>query len=453
MKSSSPTVPLHAATGSVVGSGDSAAAALFVRKPRRILVLYVGGTIGMMKNRSGALEPRAGYLTGEMHKMHELRESRDIAPFDIVEYEQLLDSSDMNATDYVRIAADVRRHYDDHDGFLIAHGTDTMHYTASALSFLLYNLAKPVIVTGAMVPLAEPYTDARRNIIISMMIASSPKICEVCIFFNDRLFRGNRCDKVYHTYGAFQSLNYPALGVMEAAEFLLKERYLLPQPTGAMAILSDLKGTVAVFDLQPDPDIDTIIGVLEAKKTAPRRRQEAWPRRVLSDAGDVEVGSDSGSGSGGPAATATAANNSNSDSNSPPSPLSSPTPAATSAAVEAGLEQRPLLDGVLLFMRGVGSTDSVSAAMLRHIAGVAARHEIVVVVTQREGEGTLSDSELARLHAIAPSLVYTGDMTAAAAEMKLMYLFGKGMRPAEVAAMMTRNLRGEITPPTVGSNL
>lgn len=121
---------------------------------RRILVIYVGGTIGMMKNDEGSLSPKAGYLTNEMRNMHELTCNNEIAPFDIIEYETLLDSSDMNAHDYLRIAHDIERNYDKYNGFLIAHGTDTMHYTASALSFLLSNLAKPVIIVGSMISLA-----------------------------------------------------------------------------------------------------------------------------------------------------------------------------------------------------------------------------------------------------------------------------------------------------------
>lgn len=379
---------------------------IFSSQPRRILVLYVGGTVGMKKNREGALEPFAGYLTGEMHKMHELKESTEIAPFDIIEYEKLLDSSDMNATDYLRIASDVQTHYDSYDGFLIAHGTDTMHYTASALSFLLHNLAKPVIITGAMVPLAEPYNDARRNLVISMMIASNPKICEVCIFFNDQLFRGNRCDKVYHTYGAFQSPNYPALGVMEATSFVLKERYLLPQPTGAMSILSNLKGTVMVFDLPPDADVETILAVMRTTKQ----------QKPTTEVGEGR-------------------------------------PSVEGATSEGGSGERPLLDAAVLVLRGVGSIKGVMADALRSIAKVAEQKDIVTVVTQPEVQGTFSPVELARLRATSPSLVYAADMTKAAAEMKLMYLFGKGLRPKQVAEYMVRNLRGEITPPRVDANL
>ncbi|KPI84861.1 cytoplasmic l-asparaginase i-like protein [Leptomonas seymouri] len=357
---------------------------------RRILVLYVGGTIGMMKNAEGALECVAGYLTQQMHEMRELRENDEIAPFDIIEYEELLDSSDMNAADYCRIAADLETHYDEYDGFLIAHGTDTMHYTASALSFMLHNLDKPVIVTGAMVPLAEPYNDARRNVIISMMIASDPKICEVCVFFNDSLFRGNRCTKVYHTYGAFASSDYPPLGTMEATHFVLKEEHLLPQPNGSMKVMSDLRGRVGCYPLDPDADVDTIIALLECKR-----------------------------------------------------------PSATFG--EHDNAQAPLLDAIILTLNGVGSVTGTVATQLRRIVQVAQSHSIVVCAVTREISGTLNALEVQRLRAISPYIVYLGDMYISAAEVKLMYLFGKGLPPSQVAAVMPQNLRGEITPLLTGT--
>ncbi|AYU77455.1 cytoplasmic l-asparaginase i-like protein [Leishmania donovani] len=366
------------------------------RNTRRILVLYLGGTIGMKKNAAGALEPVAGYLTEQMREMRELRESSEIAPFDIIEYAELLDSSDMNAADYCRIAADVQVHYDEYDGFLIAHGTDTMHYTASALSFLLCNLGKPVIVTGAMVALAEPYNDARRNVVIGMMIASNPKICEVCIFFNDSLFRGNRCNKVYHTYGAFRSLNYPALGVVGATDFVLKDEHLLPQPMGALKIMSDMRGRVGCYPIDPEADVDTFVALLEQKR----------PRS---------------------------------------SPCAFSVTAAPSTDDSDGA-QKPLLDAVLLSLNGVGSVQGVVAQQLRRIVAVAHKHNIVVCAVARDISGTLNPSEVQRLHAISPEIVYLNDMCASAAEVKLMYLFGKGLSPAKVAAAMTQNLRGEITP-------
>ncbi|EPY32654.1 L-asparaginase [Strigomonas culicis] len=306
-----------------------------------------------------------------MEQMHELQSSVEIAPFDVIEYEKLLDSSDMDHTDHLRIARDIAKHYDAYDGFLIAHGTDTMHYTASALSFLLNNLAKPVVVTGAMVPLAEPFNDARRNLIIGMMIASNPKICEVCVFFNDSLFRGNRCDKVSHSYAAFKTINYPALGVIEASRFVLRERLLLSQPTGGMSILSDLSGRVMHFDLHPEADVDTLLVLLSKK----------------------------------------------------------------------------VLDGIVLSVNGVGHLKGVVAAKARAISRTAAAHNVVVSVVIRELRGCLARKEAERIrHLEYGALAYVGDMCASTAQVKMAYLFGKGLSPTEVARQMPLNLRGEVTP-------
>lgn len=386
------------------GTTAAASSVLHNSEDRRILVLYVGGTIGMTKNADGALAPKAGYLTSEMARMQELRTSPEIAAFDIIEYEQLLDSSDMNAKDYLHIATDICRLYDSYDGFLVAHGTDTMHYTASALSFLLYNLAKPVIVTGAMVPLAEPFNDARRNLVISMMIASSPRICEVCIFFNDTLFRGNRCEKVYHTYGAFCSPNYPALGVMEEADFVLKTNHLLPQPTGPMMVMSDLHGNVISFHVSPDADVDTIVKLVES-------------------AGD--------------SARAT-----------PSSPA-----AATAAVQKEGKERekevgevfRPL-DGLILVLNGVGDKADSVAASIRRILSAAEKRHVVVCATVSDITGMLTPREVQRLMKGCPGLIYLNDMCPATAEVKLMYLVGRGWPREKIAAYMPLNLRGEVTP-------
>lgn len=246
-----------------------------------ILVIYVGGTLGMKPNEQNSLAPVAGYLTTEMRRMRELNPPRDEDPsivgssnsglshemrvptFDVIEYGELLDSSDMDQQDWLFIARDIERYYYLYDGFLIAHGTDTMHYTATALSFLLHNLAKPVILTGAMVPLMEPYNDARRNLVVGMMFAASTEICEVCIFCNDVLLRGNRSVKVRHTLSAFSSPNYPALSVMEAQPFRTRRHLLLRPPTGPMQIQSDMSGRVMTVLCHPDFDAESVKNMIQ----------------------------------------------------------------------------------------------------------------------------------------------------------------------------------------------
>ena len=116
--------------------------------------------------------------------------------WELIQWSPALDSSDFTPTEWVRLAHDIGKHYYEFDGFVVLHGTDTMAYSASALSFMLEGLSKPVIFTGAQVPLGAIYNDAKRNLIVSILLAANFDIPEVCIFFNLKLYRGNRTKKV-----------------------------------------------------------------------------------------------------------------------------------------------------------------------------------------------------------------------------------------------------------------
>lgn len=349
-------------------------------KSKKVLVLYTGGTIGMKKNAKGALEPCKGYLTNEMRSMSELKERSLVAAFDIIEYDPLFDSSDMTPADYMKMANDIVAAYDRYDGFLVAHGTDTMHYTSAALSFLLYNLCKPVIVTGAMVPLAQPVNDARRNLILGMMLASNSTISEVCLFFNDSVFRGNRCDKVLHTFGAFQSLAYPALGIIHGKRFILRQSLMLRQPTGRIRIMSDMQGGVFVFSVRPDCDLEALLAVM-------------CP--MISDDEHAKV-------------TKTR--------------------------------------GVVLVVHGIGGVHGRLASILKRIEQVALQEDVVICVTTPDIQRVLGSQSITRLRQIAPSFVYLSDMCQSTAEVKLMYLFGKGLSSDDVRKEMVLNIRGEVSP-------
>lgn len=180
----------------------------------RVYVAYTGGTIGMKRTADG-YAPVAGHLARQMAAMPELEDPR--VPETVVqEYEPLLDSANMAPSNWAKIGEDIRRCYEDFEGFVVLHGTDTMAYTASALSFQLENLAKPVILTGAQIPLAELRNDARDNLLTSLLLAANqPPIPEVCLYFGNRLLRGNRSRKVSATgLDAFVSGNYPPLGTV-----------------------------------------------------------------------------------------------------------------------------------------------------------------------------------------------------------------------------------------------
>ncbi len=181
---------------------------------RKILVIYTGGTIGMMMDpESQALVPFEFKNINQQLPMLHLVE----ADITFQEMLPLIDSSDTNPNFWIRLANLIEKEYEHFDGFVILHGTDTMAYTASALSFLLEDLSKPVILTGSQLPLGMIRTDGRRNILNAIAIAAEhidgkPIVQEVCIYFQNNLYRGNRTYKDDASrFNAFSSPNYPKL--------------------------------------------------------------------------------------------------------------------------------------------------------------------------------------------------------------------------------------------------
>ncbi len=179
-------------------------------KNKHIYIAYTGGTIGMKPSENGYV-PAKGYLSETLANMPEFNRP-EMPNFTLHEYPSLLDSSDMVPKDWQSIANDIKDNYNQYDGFIILHGTDTMAYTSSALSFMLENLAKPVIVTGSQIPLAQLRSDGQANLLNALYIAANYPINEVTLFFNNRLMRGNRARKVNADgFDAFDSPNYPIL--------------------------------------------------------------------------------------------------------------------------------------------------------------------------------------------------------------------------------------------------
>ncbi len=182
---------------------------------RTILLIYTGGTIGMVRDPStGLLRP--------LDFSHLLRQIPELNQFDFridtTTFDPVVDSSEIQPPFWQRLARMVYDHYDRYDGFVILHGTDTMAYTASALSFMLRGLNKPVILTGSQLPIGTLRTDGKENLISSLEIAAAvdeqghPMVPEVSIYFEYKLFRGNRTTKYSaETFNAFQSPNYPLL--------------------------------------------------------------------------------------------------------------------------------------------------------------------------------------------------------------------------------------------------
>ncbi|EGQ8312969.1 asparaginase [Vibrio cholerae] len=177
---------------------------------KHIYIAYTGGTIGMKKSDHGYV-PVAGFMEKQLASMPEFHRP-EMPLFTIHEYDPLMDSSDMTPADWQLIADDIAANYDKYDGFVILHGTDTMAYTASALSFMFENLGKPVIVTGSQIPLADLRSDGQANLLNALHVAANYPINEVTLFFNNRLMRGNRSRKSHADgFSAFSSPNLPPL--------------------------------------------------------------------------------------------------------------------------------------------------------------------------------------------------------------------------------------------------
>lgn len=174
-----------------------------------VLMVYTGGTLGMVRDPDyGDLRPfDFEQILDNMPELSQLEYK-----LTVIAYEPPIDSSNMNPSIWAKLARTIEEYYENYDGFVILHGTDTMAFTASALSFLLEGLRKPVVLTGSQLPIGMIRTDARSNLINAIEIAGQGIVPEVCIFFDDVLLRGNRSKKNESVhFNAFDSENYPAL--------------------------------------------------------------------------------------------------------------------------------------------------------------------------------------------------------------------------------------------------
>ncbi len=199
-------------------------------KPK-VLIIYTGGTIGMIRDEAkGTLRPfRMNRLIKSIPSVLELG-----IEIHALELEEVIDSSNIKPEVWIELAGIIGTHYEKYDGFVVLHGSDTMAYSASALSFLLENLSKPVILTGSQLPIGLPRTDARENLITSLEIAAlrnsngKSLVPEVCIYFEDLLYRGNRTHKFNsENFDAFLSPNYPILAQAGVNIEVFDQRLLL----------------------------------------------------------------------------------------------------------------------------------------------------------------------------------------------------------------------------------
>ncbi|MDD2636788.1 MAG: asparaginase [Bacteroidales bacterium] len=233
-------------------------------KRPKILIIYTGGTIGMIKNENGVLLPFS--LDNLLNDIPLLK----MFPADIhsVGLDNLIDSSDADIGFWLLLNNIIADNYDIFDGFVILHGSDTMAYTASALSFLLENLSKPVILTGSQLPIGLLRTDGRENIIASIELAcmqknGKPLIQEVCLYFEDHLYRGNRTNKYSaENFDAFISPNYPLLANVGTEIKVFEENFLLSN-NDLFVSHKNLCNEVAIIKLFPGIQSKTIKSITE----------------------------------------------------------------------------------------------------------------------------------------------------------------------------------------------
>ena len=263
----------------------------------KVLLIYTGGTIGMNRNpRTGALEPfDFEHLLKNVPELQQV--STDI---DTYQFNPPIDSSDMSPELWVDIVHVISNNYQKYDGFVILHGTDTMAYTASALSYMLENLTKPVILTGSQLPIGQLRTDGKENVITSIEIASAKyqdgkaMVPEVCIYFNGHLMRGNRTTKQSaDNFNAFESFNYGHLADAGVNINYHTSRILMPDYSKPMQPHFVLDPSVIVFTVFPGIQEDLIRHVI----TSPSLRsivmrtygsgnapQYPWLTRALKEA-------------------------------------------------------------------------------------------------------------------------------------------------------------------------
>ena len=224
----------------------------------KILLIYTGGTIGMMKDFStGAL--KAFNFSKLLQKIPELKLLD--CQIETFSFENPIDSSNMNPQEWIFIAEIIQEKYSLFDGFVVLHGSDTMSYTASAMSFMLENLSKPIIFTGSQLPIGDLRTDAKENLITAIQIASLqenniPLIQEVCLYFEYKLYRGNRTTKINaEHFKAFSSPNFPELaesGVhLKINSAITSKAALLSENIKPLIVHTNLDNNVVILKMFP----------------------------------------------------------------------------------------------------------------------------------------------------------------------------------------------------------
>ncbi len=268
----------------------------------RVLLIYTGGTIGMGKNpETGALEPLDfNHLIAQIPEFSSIQTG-----IEVYQFTPPIDSSDMTPTLWAQLVKIISEKYDNYDGFVILHGTDTMAFTASALSFMLENLTKPVILTGSQLPIGQLRTDGKENLVTSIEIAAAhhqdgtPIVPEVCIYFSGRLLRGNRSTKMNADgFNAFDSFNYPHLADAGISIIYHEEYVLHPDYNKTLIPHYDTDPNVVVFTLFPGIqdkivrhmlEVPQLRGIVMRTYGSGNAPQRPWLLKMLKEASDKGI--------------------------------------------------------------------------------------------------------------------------------------------------------------------
>jgi len=219
-----------------------------------ILIIYTGGTIGMVqKSSNGLLVPvKFDHIQEEVPDLYRLGYN-----LQVVTFSPPIDSSNMTPAIWIKIARTIEKNYNKYDGFVILHGTDTMAYTASALSYMFENLDKPVVLTGSQLPIGILRTDGKENLITAIQIAAAKKhgasiVPEVCVYFNSKLYRGNRISKRHaDDFNAFSSANYPPLASAGVEIKYFLENIYYPANKGILKVRTEFDENVVILKFFP----------------------------------------------------------------------------------------------------------------------------------------------------------------------------------------------------------
>ncbi|KPA81498.1 asparaginase-like protein [Leptomonas pyrrhocoris] len=329
----------------------------------------------LLEQEQQSVVDRCSFFVDILDRNEDLRK-RGVPPFDVEQVNSLKLSADHTPEDWMQLAQLIRLKYHEYRGFVVESGSDNMVSTATALSFLLENLGKPVIFTGSLIPGNRIYTDMKRNIILALLFASCSQVCEVCILFDEMLFRANRAIKVNRSnLRPFDSPHFPPIATMQGGSLAIHRPLLLPHPTGRLRVCAQLNVKVLTLELGPGAPSESFLVAVE--KTA--------------------------------------------------------------------------ASAVVLRCYGSGNAPTRNGFMKRLLALARKRDLVVAICTQnRYGAVNLAEYEAGR-QLMEAGAIGAGDMTQETTAIKLKYLFGLGMSPAQVRSSFLTPLRGEVSPP--GSKL